>query len=100
MKASLQQGRVHTNTFLPRFEAAGVAKDSSAGNRHPGMMVMALMLTASGCATLPTGGTDPSPDWVCEAFRPITWSRNDTLATRIQIHGHNGAWDALCPRPL
>jgi hypothetical protein len=32
----------------------------------------------------------------CGAFKPITWSPNDTDATLRQVREHNAAWDQLC----
>lgn len=50
--------------------------------------------TLAGCQTTGSGGTDVS----CRAFRPIEWSRQDTLGTKHQVRGHNAAYTSLCGR--
>ncbi len=47
------------------------------------------------------GGTKPSPTpnpttLACSAFKPISWSKKDTLETAKQVIEHNKVWKALC----
>lgn len=60
---------------------------------------MVLMVALAGCSTGNTGAISiagASDQWICFAFRPIFWSRQDTDRTRDQIVQHNAAWEALC----
>lgn len=55
----------------------------------------------TGCAAIDTGaieGRSTDAGWVCHAFQPIRWSREDTVATARQILEHNAVWDSLCDR--
>lgn len=53
-------------------------------------MVLASVL--AGCQTMAGGGSDVS----CEAFGPLSWSREDTVTTAQGVREHNAAWMALC----
>lgn len=53
-----------------------------------------LALTA--CQTTGSGATKT---WVCEVFRPISWSQHDTLDTQKEIVSHNAAYVSLCGKP-
>lgn len=58
-----------------------------------------MLLLMAGCVTLGSG-TKPLPvDTSCAAFRPITYSKNDTLPTVAEIRAHNRVFDKLCPNP-
>ncbi len=35
-------------------------------------------------------------EWNCSAYMPITWSRDDTQDTILQVKQHNAVWAALC----
>lgn len=52
------------------------------------------------CQTMGFGATNPPPvdpkTVACNTFKPITWSKQDTLETAKQIVEHNAAWKALC----
>ncbi len=45
-----------------------------------------------------TGEAVEADAWVCEAFRPIGFTDQDSPATRTQIAEHNAVWRALCPQ--
>lgn len=69
------------------------------------LRAMALLLASSlllaSCASLTNllGQTERRVDVnavACGAFKPITWSRNDTDQTLLQVRQHNAAWVALC----
>lgn len=56
-----------------------------------------LTLALSACQTTASVATDPAPvNAVCLAFKPIYWSKNDTLETQKQARGHNAAGVAMC----
>ena len=57
------------------------------------MMFVALTLMSfalTGCQTTGSVGTD------CLVFKPIYWSKDDTLETAKQVREHNAAWKAVC----
>jgi len=58
-----------------------------------------LLLTLTGCLTTGSAATRPlaaADVAVCQAFRPIAWSRDDTPQTVADVKQHNRAWCALC----
>lgn len=64
--------------------------------------VLPLALTAA-CQTMGSGAIDASAnpsttieDSACAAFRPIEWSKDDTLDTQRQATAHNAAWKRIC----
>jgi len=55
---------------------------------------LALLLMAA-CKTTASVETEP-PSAMCVAFKPIYWSKDDTVDTQKQAVAHNAAWKALC----
>lgn len=51
------------------------------------------MMLAS-CQTMVSGATKASG--YCTVFKPISWSKNDTLETAKQIREHNAVWKEIC----
>lgn len=47
----------------------------------------------AGCAT---GTVETVTDTSCRIFKPISWSKQDTEATKRQVVGHNRAFSAVC----
>jgi len=43
-----------------------------------------------------SGGIRIVTDTGCAAFKPISWSKQDTRETAEQIIEHNAVWNALC----
>jgi hypothetical protein len=58
------------------------------------LAVMLIAFPLAGCSTSGAGIADAS----CDAFKPITMSKQDTEPTRRQIVGHNRAFDAICKK--
>jgi hypothetical protein len=57
------------------------------------MFAVALIsIQISGCKTTDTVVTDID----CEVFRPVSWSKSDTLQTVAQIKEHNAVWRSIC----
>ena len=57
------------------------------------LKLLAALLIApilTGCGTI--AGIDSG----CKSFKPITWSKADTAPTKLQVVGHNKAYDAIC----
>jgi hypothetical protein len=63
----------------------------------PALMLMCL--PAASCVTLGSGTDHIAVDTSCQAFRPITYSKDDTLPTVAEIRAHNRVYDRLCPAP-
>lgn len=57
------------------------------------MLASALLLT--GCVTTGSGVTE-TRSALCDQFRPIRWSSQDTLETIQQAKGHNAVGVKLC----
>ncbi len=82
------RGQQHFGGFRRRFAPAC------------GAAILTLLLAACRPAT-PIAAIEPAVDdnaqgWVCLAFRPISWSSEDTPQTASQIREHNAVWDSLC----
>lgn len=63
------------------------------------LLASLFLLTLTGCLTTGSGATRPlllADPQVCQAFRPIAWSRTDTAETVSATKQHNRAWCALC----
>jgi hypothetical protein len=58
------------------------------------LMMLTLPLSLVACQTTASVATSKSVS--CEAFRPIYWSKLDTLDTQKQAVEHNAAWKSLC----
>jgi len=56
------------------------------------VLLMSFLLTS--CQT--TGSVEISTAGTCTIFKPIAWSKQDTLETAKQIVEHNAAWKAVC----
>lgn len=56
-------------------------------------LLLALGLTVTGCAT--TGGGE-TRSALCDQFRPIRWSSQDTDQTIAEAKGHNAVGKKLC----
>ena len=56
-----------------------------------------MLIALAGCQTTASAGTDRSV--ACQAFKPIYWSKSDTVETAKQAIEHNAAWKALCQKP-
>ena len=56
------------------------------------LLLMSFLLT--GCQTMGSAGINTAGS--CTIFKPITWSKQDTLETAKQVVGHNAAWKSLC----
>jgi len=56
-----------------------------------GLMLLSFVLT--GCQTMASVATKPA---ICSAFKPIYWSKDDTLETAKQVREHNAAWKSVC----
>jgi len=56
---------------------------------------MLKLTLLTGCATM---GTNAPIDTfaACQSFKPITWSKHDTVLTAKQVKEHNAAFKALC----
>jgi hypothetical protein len=57
---------------------------------------MLLTIVSSLVACQTTGSVGTSKSVSCAAFKPIYWSKLDTLDTQKQATEHNAAWSALC----
>jgi len=57
------------------------------------VLTLALMSLAS-CQTTASVATDKSV--ACQVFKPIYWSKDDTVDTAKQITEHNAVWLKLC----
>ena len=61
------------------------------------VMLFALLIgtstALSGCQTMASVATEPT---MCTVFKPIYWSKDDTLDTAKQVREHNAAWKAVC----
>lgn len=55
-----------------------------------------LCLILMGCQT--TGSVATSSTVACQAFKPIYWSKLDTVDTAKQAREHNAVWKALCEK--
>lgn len=58
-------------------------------------MLLAVMLTLTGCATT-TGSGARTSEAFCTAFRPIFWSASDTDETIRQAKAHNAVGIKEC----
>jgi hypothetical protein len=58
------------------------------------LMLLAATLLLVACQT--TGSVATNKSVSCAAFKPILWSKLDTLDTQKQAVEHNAAWSALC----
>ena len=58
------------------------------------VMLMSLTPTLSACVTM-TGSVE-TRKVACEAFRPISWSVNDTDQTIREAKAHNAVYTRLC----
>lgn len=58
------------------------------------VLLLALMLPLAGCVTATGGGETRAA--LCDQFRPIRWSVNDTAETVRQSKEHNSVGRALC----
>ena len=59
------------------------------------LLVLTLMLMSLvACQTTGSVATDRSV--TCQAFKPIYWSKDDTIDTAKQITEHNAVWLKLC----
>lgn len=56
------------------------------------LMLMLFLLT--GCQTMGSAGINTVG--TCTIFKPITWSKQDTLETAKQVVEHNAAWKSVC----
>lgn len=56
------------------------------------LLLMSFLLT--GCQTMGSAGINTVGS--CTIFKPITWSKQDTLETAKQVVEHNAAWKSLC----
>lgn len=59
-------------------------------------MLIALMMGLTACQTMDIVATDLS----CDVFRPISWSKKDTVQTTKQVREHNAAWVSLCVKDV
>lgn len=66
----------------------------NASRRLPLLVLMLMSLPMAGCATL--GSATRYLDTSCEAFRPITYSSQDTSETVSEVRAHNRVYDRLC----
>ena len=57
-------------------------------------LVLTLSFLLTGCQTM--GSVEISTAGTCTIFKPITWSKQDTLETAKQIVEHNAAWKSVC----
>lgn len=60
--------------------------------RRVSIVLLPLLLTS--CQTTVSGGIKSSG--ACVTFKPILWSKQDTLETAKQVIEHNAAWRAVC----
>jgi hypothetical protein len=62
------------------------------------MLLASLLLVSSmlaGCAT--TASVETSNKHVaCDSFRPITWSKDDTVPTQREVVAHNSVGKVIC----
>lgn len=58
------------------------------------IFLMSFLLTA--CQT--TGSAGINTVGTCTIFKPITWSKQDTLETAKQVVEHNAVWKNLCAK--
>lgn len=59
------------------------------------LLVLTLMLMSLvACQTTGSVATDKSV--ACQAFKPIYWSKDDTVDTAKQVIEHNAVWKKLC----
>ena len=58
------------------------------------LLLLTITLSMAACQT--TGSVGTSKSVSCVAFKPIYWSKLDTLDTQKQVTEHNAAWSALC----
>jgi pectin methylesterase-like acyl-CoA thioesterase len=56
-------------------------------------LTLALGLTLTGCAATAGGETKAA---LCDQFRPIRWSSQDTPETVAQSKAHNAVGKAIC----
>lgn len=56
-------------------------------------LLLALGLTLTGCVTTAGGETKAA---LCDQFRPIRWSSQDTPETVAQSKAHNAVGKSLC----
>lgn len=69
-------------------------------NTSPRLVRLALPLMLLGLTSCvhTTHSSDPSHvlDVACQAFQPITWSKQDTDDTLRQVKAHNAVYLTLC----
>lgn len=56
-----------------------------------GLILVSIVLTS--CQTTASAVTSPA---MCTVFKPIYWSKDDTLDTAKQVREHNAVWKSVC----
>lgn len=56
--------------------------------------MLALLPALAGCTTVTAGGATKAA--LCDQFRPIRWSSQDTNQTIAEAKGHNAVGVKLC----
>lgn len=69
----------------------------------PGLAISAMIMLLpwlTSCRTIDQNTTLKADmdgyQWICEAFRPITYTHEDNDTTVVQIVEHNASWEVLC----
>lgn len=72
----------------------------SGGPMRLALMLSAVTLILSGCATTTGSGATSTPppaaETYCQIAKPITWSSRDTDDTIRQVKEHNAVYLRLC----
>lgn len=58
------------------------------------VLLIVVPVALTGCQT--TGSVAIKPVAYCTIFKPIYWSKSDTLETAKQIREHNAVWKEMC----
>ena len=59
-------------------------------------MLLALAIVATGCAKTPAGVATETGRALCDVFRPIAWSDQDTDDTIRAVKAHNATGARVC----
>lgn len=62
-----------------------------------GMLLLTLIVMSTpltGCQTTGSGAIKPTA--YCTVFKPIYWSKQDTVETAKQVREHNAVWKEIC----
>lgn len=59
------------------------------------VLLLGLAPILTGCVTMASGGTETRAA-LCDQFRPISWSSQDTVETVAGVKAHNAVGKRLC----